>query len=86
MQSNLSLIIVIYNKIPTECLQWVQGIHLSCTFLVLQNTGSQIQQSKLLNTFAGLLCLMLAASMPGVSDISHSLSFPYLTLLTPIVI
>lgn len=53
---------------------------------MLQSAGSQIQQGKFLNPFSEQLCLVLAGSMPGVSDISPHLPFPYLTLLTPIEI
>lgn len=53
---------------------------------MLQNAGSQIQQGKFLNPFSEQLCLVLAGSVPGVSDISPHLPFPYLTLLTPIEI
>lgn len=82
VQSNLSLTRVITAKLPLHVFSgyrrkhfppkifWLR--HEPLQFPVLQNTGSQIQQGKLLKPFSGQLCLMLAGSMPGVSGISPS--------------
>lgn len=82
VQSNLNLIAVILTELSPNDFGGYRGFlfppqtscsrHWTLRYAVLQQPGSQSQQSEPRSSSAGRLCLMLAASVPAVSDASHA--------------